>query len=203
MLNPAQKTPPPTGPDLWDLVERAQAGDVAAFGELYDATVAKVYTYVLFRVGRHRETAEDVTGDTYRRALAGIASVRRKAGSPIAWLYRIAHNLAADHWKHAQTRLTRTVADISETCEQLRADVAEDLAAAATLGYLGGRDLWAAVLRLTEPQRDVIVARFLAGLTVPETAEVIGRTAAAVKVLQYRGVRALRRDKLVQALAPA
>lgn len=188
---------------LWDFVERAQKGDVDAFGELYDATVEQVYRYVRVRVGHH-QVAEDITADAYLRMLRNIANVRPVAGSPIAYLYRIARNASIDHYNRHETTRSVTVGDLYGDAGQLdRVDPDDVGPESGALGYLDALELWAAVRRLTAFQRDVIVLRFLHGLSIAETAEVVDKPQTAVKVLQLRGMRRLRQDPRVAAIALA
>lgn len=203
--------------DLWALVARAQGGDTAAVGELYDATVDQVFRFVYYRVRRRREVAEDLTADTYARGFKRIDTLRRAgAASPAAWFITIAHNLVADHIKSADYQRTRLAADPHGTARitqnELRGRAAhgerpEDLAADpadCTVAHHDALALWTAVTQLdTDDQREVIRLRFLVGLNVAETAAVMGKTLGAVKTLQFRACCALRRQLADTSLDPA
>ncbi len=170
-----------------ELVIRAQAGDGAAFGLIYDQYVDKVYRFLLWRVGSH-PLAEDLTSETFLRALRRLDSFTF-AGTDIgAWLITIARNLVLDHLKSGRARLEVPTADM------LDVDHGDDGLEALVLNRWRDHLLLDAVRRLKPDQRACIGLRFLQGLTLAETAEVLGRSEGAVKQLQLRAVRALARD---------
>jgi len=170
--------------EAWDLVRAAQDGDSSAFGRLYDRYVDVVYRYVLFRLG-DRDLAEDVTSETFLRALRRITSVSYQGRDVGAWFVTIARNLVLDHVKSSRFRLEVSTADM------LDADHGDDGIESQVLDRLQNAALLDAVRRLRPDQQECIVLRFLQGLSVAETAEVMGRSPGAVKQLQLRAVRAL------------
>jgi RNA polymerase sigma-70 factor, ECF subfamily len=180
--------------DVVVLVARAQAGDAAAFGELYDRYVDLVHRYVYYRVGS-RALAEDLTSETFLRALRRISSFTWQGRDIGAWFVTIARNLIADHYKSGRFRLEVQVADM------LDADRAEDGPEDAVLDALTSRTLLEAVRRLGPEQQECIVLRFLQGLSVAETALAMGKNEGAIKALQYRAVRTLGR-LLPEGFAP-
>lgn len=187
---------------LWDLVEQTQDGHAEAFGALYDATVQQVYRYIRSRVRSH-EIAEDLTADTYLRVLAGIDRIKPVAGSPLAYLYRVAFTLTVDQYRRHESRRSRAVGLFTDAGDLDLADTDAPGPEAEAVTVLDAVELWAGVQRLTERQRDVLVLRFMQGLSVAETAAVVGKSESAVKVLQMRGVRRLRRDPRIAAIATA
>lgn len=176
------------------LVRRAQGGDGEAFGELYDTYVDLVYRYIYYRVGSHA-LCEDLTSETFLRALRRITSFSWQGRDFGAWLITIARNLIADHYKSGRYRLEIQVADM------LDADQAEDGPEAEVLEALTNATLLAAVKRLNADQQECIVLRFLQGLSVNETAKAMGKNDGAIKALQYRAVRTLGR-LLPDGMAP-
>src|SRR3954447_20568291 len=84
----------PGGPSDDELVARTLAGDREAFGVIWDRHHRRVFGYG-FRLLGHAERAEDATGETFRRALAGLARYRRASGFR-SWLFAIAHNVIVD-----------------------------------------------------------------------------------------------------------
>jgi RNA polymerase sigma-70 factor (TIGR02952 family) len=167
-----------------DLVERAQQGDGEAFGQLYDRYVTVVHRYVLHRVG-DRTLAEDVTSETFVRALRRIDSLSFQGRDVGAWLVTIARNLVLDHGKSSRYRLEVTTADV------LDADRATAGPEDAVVAHLTTTELLACVKQLGSEQQECIVLRFLHGLSVAETAAVMGKKDGAVKALQHRAVRRL------------
>jgi RNA polymerase sigma-70 factor (ECF subfamily) len=169
---------------VWQLVERAQQGDAEAFGELYDRYVTVVHRYVLHRVG-DRVLAEDVTSETFVRALRRIDSLSFQGRDVGAWLVTIARNIVFDHVKSSRYRLEVTTADM------LDADRATDGPEDAVVAHLTNTQLLSAVKELGDEQQECIVLRFLHGLSVAETAAVMGKKDGAIKALQHRAVRRL------------
>lgn len=170
------------------LVQRAQAGDSEAFGELYDRYADTVYRYIFYRVPS-RQLAEDLASETFLRALRRIGSFTWQGRDVGAWFITIARNLIADHYKSGRYRLELTVEDITDAApEELTNDPA-----AQVLSELTSRALLEAVQQLGAEQQECIVLRFLQGLSVSETAQVMGKNDGAIKALQYRAVRALGR----------
>ena len=174
----------PQGERIAALVTLAQQGDGEAFGEIYDAYVDSIYRYLYYRVGSHA-VAEDLTSETFLRALRRIDSFTWQGKDIGAWFVTIARNLVADHVKSSRFRLEVTTADMLDAD---RADVGiED----EVLSRLQNAVLLDAVRQLKPEQQECIVLRFLQGLTVAETSDVMGRSEGAIKQLQLRAVRAL------------
>jgi RNA polymerase sigma-70 factor (ECF subfamily) len=176
------------GPEVdttaWELVTAAQQGDQNAFGQLYDRYVDVVFRFVLFRVG-DRPLAEDLTSETFLRALRRISSVSYQGRDVGAWFVTIARNLVLDHVKSSRYRLEMTTADILDSSADDRGPehkVVEE--ATAT-------ELMRCVAQLGQDQQECIMLRFMQGLSVSETAAVMGRNEGAVKALQHRAVRRL------------
>ena len=176
--------PTATGPDVWGMVRRAQEGDAEAFGELYDHYVTLVHRYAYLRVG-DRATAEDVTSETFVRALRRIDSLSFQGRDVGAWLVTIARNIVLDHVKSSRYRLEVTTADMRD------ADRATDGPEDAVVAHLTNRELLACVQQLGSEQQECIVLRFIHGLSVAETAEIMGKKDGAIKALQHRAVRRL------------
>ncbi|MGN6251872.1 MAG: sigma-70 family RNA polymerase sigma factor [Marmoricola sp.] len=166
------------------LVELARGGDKEAFGQLYDHYHVSVFRFLYYRVSS-TTLAEDLTAETFFRALRSMNSFRWQGKDFGAWLMTIARNLAADHFKAGRTRLEQTTEDVTTLDTTTEGPEGEVLAA------LTNEALIAALADLPGEQRDCLVMRFLEGLSIAETAEALGRSAGAVKQLQLRGVRNL------------
>ncbi len=168
------------------LVELARSGDAEAFGQLYDHYHTSVYRFLYYRVGSV-PLAEDLTAETFFRALRSMSSFRWQGKDFGAWLMTIARNLTTDHFKAGRTRLESTTEDMSSL------DTTTDGPENAVLASLTNEALLAALSELPTEQRECLVMRFLQGFSIAETAEVLDRSAGAVKQLQLRGVRNLAR----------
>ena len=169
-----------------ELVERAQAGESEAFGRLYDHYADTVYRYIYYRVGG-RATAEDLTSETFLRALRRIGTFTWQGRDFGAWLVTIARNLVADHFKSSRFRLEVTTGEMLDANEVARSP--ED----SVLEALSNAALLEAVHKLNPQQQECVTLRFLQGLSVAETARVMGKNEGAIKTLQYRAVRTLAR----------
>lgn len=165
------------------LVEEAQAFSQEAWRHLYDQYYVKIFNYCYVRVG-NRATSEDLASDVFLEALRGIKRYRYR-GLPIAsWLYRIAHNLTADHLRRNARRPTVSLGNEAENPRLQSPDDAES----AVLWH----DMHDAIVQLTDDQQQVILLRFFQGLSHEETATIMGRRSGAVRVLQNRALNALR-----------
>ena len=176
--------PDPDRERMVALVRLSQQGDAEAFGQLYDRYVDGVYRFCYHRVSSV-SLAEDLTSETFFRALRGIGSFRWQGRDFGAWLTTIARNLVTDHYKSSRNRL-ETVSDELPERDDLGPGP-ED----AVLTHLTNEALGQALRRLPAEQRDCVVMRFLQGLSIAETAEVLVRSEGAVKQLQLRAVRNL------------
>ena len=166
------------------LVELARGGDTEAFGLLYDHYQSPVYRFLFYRT-RSIQLAEDLTSETFFRALRSMSNFRWQGKDFGAWLMTIARNLATDHFKAGRTRLELTTEDMGVH------DDATDGPEAAVLAGLTNEVLLGALKALPDEQRDCLIMRFLQGMSIAETAAVLGRSDGAIKQLQLRGVRNL------------
>jgi RNA polymerase sigma-70 factor (ECF subfamily) len=187
---PNRPDPTDAAAEVWALVERAQAGESAAFGLIYDRYVDTVFRFVYFRVG-NRQLAEDLTSDTFLRALKRIGSFTWQGRDLGAWLVTIARNLVADHFKSGRYRLEVTTGDVLDADREDRGP--EGSPEAAVVDHITNVALLTAVKQLNPEQQECIVLRFLQGFSVAETAQAMGKNEGAIKALQYRAVRALAR----------
>ena len=169
---------------LIGLVELARGGDADAFGLLYDHYQPSIYRFLYYRT-RSIVVAEDLTSETFFRALRNMASFRWQGKDFGAWLMTIARNLATDHFKAGRTRLEMTTEDMGQH------DDATDGPETAVLASLTNEILLEALTELPNEQKDCLVMRFLQGMSIAETAQVLGRSEGAIKQLQLRGVRNL------------
>ena len=166
------------------LVELARKGDADAFGMLYDHYQGSVYRFLFYRT-RSSTLAEDLTSETFFRALRSMQSFRWQGKDFGAWLMTIARNLATDHFKAGRTRLELTTEDMGLHDDETEGpDV-------TVLASLTNEMLLKALTELPAEQKDCLIMRFLQGMSIAETADVLGRSEGAVKQLQLRGVRNL------------
>jgi RNA polymerase sigma-70 factor (ECF subfamily) len=170
--------------ETWSLVQRAQAGDGEAFGQLYDRYVDTVYRFIYFRVN-DRALAEDFTSETFLRALRRITTISYQGRDIGAWFITIARNIILDHVKSARNRLETTTGEVIEGPET------SPSTEAAVLDSLNSQSLIAAVKKLGDEQRECVTLRFIHGMSVSETAAIMGKNDGAIKALQHRAVKKL------------
>ena len=168
--------------DLRRLVTRAKAGDEDAVGALYRQHVDRIYAYLAANVGNPHD-AEDLTTQTFMRMLVSLPRYRPGSTPFAAWLFRIARNLAIDHFRAAARARSRVQAP------PVRAASAED----EVLSVLDREVMRGELATLPLGQREVLTLKFVCGLTNAEVAAVLRKTEGAVKALERRALRTLQR----------
>lgn len=171
-------------PDL-DAVLAAQA-DRAAFAVLYRRYLDRVYGYCFYLLGDHHD-AEDATERTFLAALSAIERFRDTGSTFRAWLFRIAHNQLANALRGRARRGTTSLDAIADP-----PGVDDDPARAVDRAD-EARRVRRALATLPEDRRQVLVLRFVDGLSAREIGEVLERSEGAVRVLQHRALRDLER----------
>jgi len=174
-----------------ELIALAQRGNEEAIGALYDAHCQAIFRYFKARLG-DQQTAEDLTGEVFRRMLTGMPQYRAMDLPFRAWLFRIAHNLLIDHYRRESGH---EVVPLKEA-ENVSADEIDP--ASVVEQKLTMEAAHHALSDLEPSQRDVLALRFLSELSLKETAFAMGRTEDAIKALQRRGLAALRLSLAVQ-----
>lgn len=170
--------------DEAQLISRARQGDEDAVTQLYRANVQAIYRYVHYRVG-DAHVAEDLTADTFVRAIEGLDRFEYRGVPFRAWLYRIAHARVVDHHRARNRHPHQSLEAVDHVGE---ADLEGRVAARLRIEKLA-----ALLPRLTEDQQQVLIFRFIEGYNIEETASLINKTPGAVKSLQHRALRSLAR----------
>lgn len=165
------------------LVDLARGGDAEAFGQLYDHYVSGIFRFIYYRVGS-RQIAEDLTSDTFTRALRAVQRFTWQGRDFGAWLTTIARNLVADHHKSGRSRLEFAT-------DQLPESHVVGTTESAVMSQISNDMLFEAVNALSAEQRDCVLMRFIQELSVAQTAAALGRSEGAIKQLQFRAVRNL------------
>ena len=167
-----------------DLVDvRAAQADRAAFGALYRRYLDRVYGYAFYLLGDHHD-AEDATERTFLSALDAIVRFRNEGATFRSWLFRIAHNQIANALRSRSRRRATPLDGVADLVAD--ADPAREAGAADD-----ARRLRRALAELSEDRRQVIVLRFVDGLSTREIGAVLDRSEGAVRVLQHRALRDL------------
>lgn len=163
-------------------IASCQRGNLADFAQLYDTYVTPIYRFAYYRTF-DRQLAEDITSQTFLKALEKIGDFRATRGPFAAWLYGIARNLVIDHFRAAKrTAVLPEEFDVPS----------DDDPAAETGDRLAFAEVRKA-LHLLEPlQRDIILLRLWDGLSYREIARITGKSEGNCKVIFSRTIGALR-----------
>lgn len=161
--------------------------DPDAFGALYDRHFDAVYRFALRRCG-HPVHAEEVTAQTFFRALSWLTRHTWRAGSFRGWLLQIAINVVRAQGIAAGRSISL---DENSTASENLLDGALPADQQAVRQEQGAM-LWGLVTALPDDQQRAVVLRFAHDLSFQEMGLVLGRSEAAAKQLLYRALRRLR-----------
>jgi RNA polymerase sigma-70 factor (ECF subfamily) len=176
----------PTAADVRRLVERAQEGDREALEELYLVHFDRIYSYLQMTMG-NRHDAEDLTNQTFVRMLESIERFQWRKVPISAWLFRIAHNLAMDHF-----RAHRRWQPEEEPPEP--EDSAELSAEEEALQSIGRQSMLEMIEGLSPDQQQVLTLKFVFNFPNGDVATILRKTEGAVKSLQHRALASLQRE---------
>ena len=176
----------PTPAEMRELVARAQTGDRDALEELYLLHFDRIYSYLHMSVG-NRHDAEDLTTQTFLKMLESIGKFRWQSAPFSAWLFRIAHNLAMDHF-----RANKRVQPEEEVPEPPPDESTS--AEAGALESIGRRSMLELIDDLSPEQQQVLTLKFVFNFSNAEAATVLGETEGAVKSLQHRALVSLQKQ---------
>jgi RNA polymerase sigma-70 factor (ECF subfamily) len=171
------------GLELDDAVDRARAGDARGFDTLFRALGGPVAGYLR---ARGASDPDGLANEVFLRAFKTIHTFRGDGERFRSWLFTIAHHAAIDDRRRVARRVETTV--LSEVSEPEGGDVEDEV-----LARLARERVAALLDRLSPDQREVLVLRIVADLSVEQTGAVVGKSYEAVKALQRRGLGALRR----------
>ena len=179
----------PKGPpqaEVRKLVERAQRGERAALEELYLIHFDRIYSYLHMTVG-NRHDAEDLTTQTFLRMLESIGRFRWQSAPFSAWLFRIAHNLAMDHFR--SRRRWQPEEEVPEP-----EGLAESSAEEEAFKLLSSQSMFDLIESLSDEQRQVLILKFVFDFSNQEAATVLDKTEGAIKSLQHRALASLQKQ---------
>ena len=168
------------------LVDRAQKGDRAALEELYLLHFDRIYSYLHLSVG-NRHDAEDLTTQTFLKMLEAIGKFRWQSAPFSAWLFRIAHNLAMDHFRankrwQPEEEVPEPDPDESTSAEH------------GALQAIGQKSMLDLIEDLSPEQQQVLTLKFVFNFANAEAATILGKTEGAIKSLQHRALVSLQKQ---------
>ncbi|MEX1013684.1 MAG: sigma-70 family RNA polymerase sigma factor [Candidatus Paceibacterota bacterium] len=169
------------------LVKKAQKGDSNAFGKLYDKYIDRIYRYIFIRVSNKTE-AEDVTQQVFLKAWKNINRYETQKNTPFSsWLYTIAKNSIIDYYRKDRDHLDIDfVSDKISTSEKHQEEKTDtELRIELVKNQLN---------RLSEDEQDVLIMRFIDEMSNKEVAKITGKTSGAVRVMQHRALKKLKKQ---------
>ncbi len=170
-----------------DLVARGQQGDRDALEELYLIHFDRIYSYLHVSVG-NRHDAEDLTTQTFLKMLEKIGSFRWQSAPFSAWLFRIAHNLAMDHFR------ARRRWQPEEEVPEPPAHEAEPSAELEAMRTIGRESMLKLIEDLSPEQQQVLTLKFVFNLPNAEVAAILDKSQGAIKSLQHRALVSLQKQ---------
>jgi RNA polymerase sigma-70 factor (ECF subfamily) len=166
------------------LVDGAKRGDRKALEELYLLHFDRIYSYLHMSVG-NRHDAEDLTNQTFIKMLESIDRFVWRQAPFSAWLFRIAHNLAMDHFRAGRRWQPEE--------EPERPDAIEVSAEDEALQSIGRESMLAMIESLSLDQQQVLMLKFVFNFSNGDAAAILGKTEGAIKSLQHRALASLQR----------
>ena len=172
--------------ELTRLVERAQQGNRDALEDLYLIHFDRIYSYLHMSVG-NRHDAEDLTTQVFVKMLESIGKFRWRSAPFSAWLFRIAHNLAMDHFR--ANKRWQPEEEVPEP-DPGEGSAAEEEA----LQSIGRQSMLQLIEKLSQEQQQVLTLKFVFNFSNAEAATILDKTEGAIKSLQHRALASLQRQ---------
>ena len=187
MTTPAEREPARDSPEhVRELVARGQEGDRDALEELYLIHFDRIYSYLHMTVG-NRHDAEDLTTQTFLKMLEKIGSFKWQSAPFSAWLFRIAHNLAMDHFR--ARRRWQPEEEVPEPPGE-----EEPSAELTAMQTIGRESMLKLIEHLSPEQQQVLTLKFVFNFPNAEVATILGKTEGAIKSLQHRALVSLQKQ---------
>ena len=169
-----------------ELVDRAQRGDRSALEDLYLIHFDRIYGYLHVSVG-NRHDAEDLTTQTFLKMIESIGKFRWRSAPFSAWLFRIAHNVAMDHFRGS--RRIQLEEEVPEP-----EDSAERSAEEEAMQSIGRASTFELIERLSPDQQQVLTLKFVFNFSNADVAGILGKSEGAIKSLQHRALASLQKQ---------
>ena len=166
------------------IIRQCQAGKLESFGLLYDRYIRKIYDFIYYKT-HHRQTAEDLTSQTFIKALKKINQFDSAKGSFAGWLYQIARHSVIDHYRTKKAEVD--IADVWDL--STNQNIARDAETADRL-----REIGQYLEGLSSQQREIVILRLWQQLSYAEIAELLGKTESSCKMMFSRTINQLRKS---------
>src|SRR5213595_1798008 len=172
--------------NLRRLVEAAQQGRREALEELYLLHFDRIYSYLHMSVG-NRHDAEDLTTQTFLKMLESIGRFRWQSAPFSAWLFRIAHNLAMDHFRARRRWQPEEEVPEPQGSEEPSAEL-------AAMQSIGRQSMLQLIENLSPEQQQVLTLKFVFNFPNADVAKILDKTEGAIKSLQHRALASLQKQ---------
>lgn len=181
------------GPEFDSILTAAQSGAEWAWSRLYHSVARQALGYLRAQGARE---PEDLLGEVFLQVARGIGRFEGGEEGFRSWVFTVAHHRVIDERRKRRRHPVDPVDSVSDRPSRDRPSDAQALDALAT------DETQRLIERLAPAQRDVMMLRIVAGLTIPEIADTLGRSVGGVKALQRRAVGSLRRLLEVEGVSP-
>ncbi len=168
-----------------NLIEAAKE-DIANFKPLYEKYLKAVYRYCYNRLGRNKELAEDITSETFVKAIEKFQTFMYRNISFVAWLYTIAHNLIVDYYRDKGERNV-SIEDVPQFDKSKAEDVLVKLSKEEMKEEVIGK-----AAELSDEMQNIFTLRHTEDLTFSQIAKLVGGTEGSIKMKYYRGIRKIQ-----------
>lgn len=173
--------------DPRELIRQAKEGDHEAFDKLYEMYLTPVYRYIFLRVS-DRLAAEDLSQTVFLKVLESLKRFEPSDSPPLAYLFTVARNAVIDYRRRGKNAPAALDPEIAETLPDHK-----DLPRQELEKQESAEALSQALKKLTAEQEEAVILKFINGFKTAEIAELLEKSEGAVRQLQCRGLRALKK----------
>lgn len=171
---------------IFELVSKAKEGDISAFEKLYQHYIVPIFRYISFRI-RSQKDAEDLTQTVFLKAWKALSNFQKRTNPFSSWLYKIAKNTIIDYYKKKQEVISdKSIEDFKQIKDE-KSDPVEIIEYEEKAKIL--RQM---IQQLATEQQEVIILKFIEGLSTREIAQLMQKSEEAIRALQYRALKGLR-----------
>lgn len=170
-----------------ELIEKSKTGDSGSFGVLYDKYMPPIYRFILVKVG-HKHDAEDLTHQVFLKAWQNIGTYADEGHPFSSWLYKIANNSVIDHYRTKKT-------DISiEWIPEEKVGSNENDIPSQVDQEINLDKIRIGIMKLEQDQQSVLLMKFVNDLSNTEISEALGKSEGAIRVIQHRALKQLKKN---------
>ncbi len=169
------------------IIKECQSGRLEMFGALYDSYFRKIYDFIFYRT-LHKESAQDLTSQTFFKALGSIGSFDPDKGQFSSWLYRIAKNNVIDHYRSSRKDID--IEDVWDLYDHDKDDLHLSVENRESIDRV--KD-YLKFLKLD--QRQIVLMRVWDEMSYAEIAQTLGKSEDSCKMMFSRVMARMREEK--------